>query len=719
MELKKNYSIADILAADNVADIISEEDLKSLGKEVVTRYDEDDKTREEWREQYQEAWKLALQIREPKTQPWPGCSNVKFPLLTIACLQFQSRAYPALITGPDVVKVRVIGDDADGSKGLQADRVSQFMSWQLLEEDQNWEEDTDRLLMTLPIVGCVIRKSYYDAVRDHNCSEMVMPEDFVVSYYTKSLEKCPRATHVLHYSPREIKAKQIGGVYRECELGPPNHSDTISPTESERQQERGFTEPQSDPEAPRDVLEQHTYFDLDGDDYAEPYVITVDRVSQEVLRIFPRYSDGDIKRNKDDQIRSMASQAMQMMSQPLPPDPTQAQAEMVIRHQQAQAIEDEIQKLKASSTIIHIEPISYFTKYPFIPAPDGAFYDLGFGALLGPVNHAVDTIINQLIDAGSLQNSNVGFLGSAIRVRGGDYRFRPFEWKKTDAPAGSLKDNVLPLPINQPSTVLFELLQLLINYGERISSVNDIMVGETPGQNTPASTTQLAFDQGMKVFSGILKRLYRSLKQEYQKLYRLNRVYMDPQEYFTILSVDQPGVVFQQDFQGDPRSVAPEADPTLASDGQKIQRISFLMQRSQVNGGYDKNALEVRMLKDMRIPDIKTIYPPLQPQPDPELSIKAAAEARKTLEANVQARAQLAEADAKVINLKAQALMYLAQAQATADQVSIDKIRVQMEGLDAVHDALFGMMDQLTQQQALQQEQQNGPTGASNAGGSG
>jgi len=702
------------MAAQNVAEILDEADCKQIGDCVKKEFDMDDETRSEWKQKYQEAWKLALQVPEAKTSPWPGCSNVKFPLLTEACLQFQSRAYPALVTSPDLVGCRIIGDDPNGEKEDRADRVSQFMSWQLLEQDEGWQEDTDKMLLTLPITGCVIRKSYYDFVEEHNCSAMIMPEDFVVSYYTKTLETCSRATHILRYSTREIEQRQRLGIYCKLDekLYPGTQEESSSNLAAERQQERGISEPDSDPDAPRMVLEQHRFLDLDGDGYEEPYVVTIDHQTAKVYRIFPRFTDTDIRRDNDSEIRQLASQTMQMMSGPLPRDPTQAQIVQQQRHEQAQAVEKQIEEMKAAGKVLYIDPVIYFTKYSFIPAPDGAFYDVGFGSLLAPINHAVDTIVNQLIDAGSLQNSNVGFLGASIRVRGGDYRFRPFEWKKTDAAPGALKDNIVPLPINQPSEVLFKLLDMLINYAERLSSVTDVMVGETPGQNTPASVVNTTLDQGMKVFSGILKRLYRSMTQEFRKLYRLNRLYLDPEEYFTVLDSAQPGQVYQTDFLGDPRDIAPEADPSVASEGQKLQRIQFLIARSVATQGYDTVKLEQRLLKEMRIPDAQEIFPPVQPQPTPdqqEIQIKAADSQRKAIESHANTMALLSEADAKVVNLMAQSQLFAAQAEQLVGAAEAENIKAHLATFEAIHGHLQEMMqmqqDQGQHEDEMQQKQ--------------
>ena len=225
------------------------------------------------------------------------------------------------------------------------------------------------------------------------------------------------------------------------------------------------------------MIEQHLYLDLDGDGYQEPYVAIVHKASKQLLRLVPRFFTSSIEFSKDDKILSIKAE-------------------------------------------------QYFTKYPFIPSPDGGFYDLGFGVLLGPLNSSINTIINQLIDAGTMANTAGGFLGRGIKIKGGNSSFAPNEWKPVESSGDDLRKSIVPLPVREPSQVLFTLLSLLINYGERIGGSVDILVGQNPGQNTPAETSRTMAEQGMKIFSGIFKRTYRSLRDEFRKQYRLNHLYL-------------------------------------------------------------------------------------------------------------------------------------------------------------------------------------------------
>ena len=204
----KNHSaitlqVLHYLSENNIADGMDEDDLREIGREVVDGFDRDLDSRSEWEERLEESLKLAAQVSENKSFPWENAANVKYPLLTTAALQFASRAYPALIPGPNLVKGRVIGFDEDGSKMDQAIRVGKHMSYQLMEEMEDWEEDMDKLCIIIPIVGCAFKKTYYSPLKDRNISELVLAQDLVVDYYAKSLEDSTRITHRLYLNPRD------------------------------------------------------------------------------------------------------------------------------------------------------------------------------------------------------------------------------------------------------------------------------------------------------------------------------------------------------------------------------------------------------------------------------------------------------------------------------------------------------------------------------------
>lgn len=565
MELKQ------ALDSINIAKDLDEDQLIKIGNQVVSGYETDCDSRKPWEEDLKNWTDLALQVTTQKTFPWPNAANIKYPLLATAAMQFAARAYPTLIpSNGKLVKCRVIGSDMDGQKTARANRISTHMSYQLLDEMDGWEEDMDKLLISLPIAGTCFKKTYWDSAKQKNCSKLVLPKTLVVNYYCRNLDDAERITEILHLTKRKIKERQNQGIYLEVDIGDPS-ADSLDPTTSVN---GAFQRTANDDETtPYVILEQHTYLDLDEDGYSEPYIITVEEASKKVLRIVPRFDSDGVA-------------------------------------------------VGENGKIVSIEAIQYYTKYGFIPNPDGGFYDIGFGRLLGPLNNSANTIINQLVDAGSLSNLQAGFIGKGLRIKMGESRFQPGEWKAVNAVGDDLKKQIFPLPVREPSQVLFNLLDLLLKSGKELASVAEIFVGKMPGQNTPATTTMATIEQGMKVFTAVYKRVYRALTSEFRKIYKLNRTYMNIEEYVSVL--DEP--VPQSDYQGPVDDIIPGADPTAVSSQEKQQKVQALMQLLQL-GTIDPMAVTELYLEAHEIPEPQKYMRQPQPQPDPKMeAIKAKAQ---------------------------------------------------------------------------------------------
>ena len=563
MNLKDKHNINDLMYESNIATLLCDEDLKTIGMQVVRDFDNDLMSRSSWEKRTEASLKLALQVAETKNFPWANASNVKFPLITIAALQYHARSYPVLIDSDLPVKCRVVGDDKDGLKALRSTRVEQHMSYQLLEEDEDWESEMDKVLITQPIIGCAFKKTYYDPICKHNISENVLAKDLVVNYWTKSLETASRVSHGLQMTKNEIYERVARGLWLDVSEGRQQQSMSAmgNPLQQTQDKAQGLTPPEpNDSSTPIEIIEQHCHIDFDDDGYAEPYIVYVRRDNRKVARIVARYIDKDVERNKE-------------------------------------------------GTILSIKGEQYFTKYPFIPSPDGGFYDLGFGVLLGPLNESINTIINQLVDAGTLSNTAGGFLSRGIKLRGGNYSFNPMEWKHVDTTGDDLRKGIVPLPVREPSQVMFTLLNLLINYGERIGGAVDIMTGQNPGQNTPAETTRTMTEQGMKIFNGIFKRTHRSLKQEFRKLYRLNQIFITEDTSF-VSDAKSSGMILASDYAGPVTDVMPTADPSVTSDAQRLNQASAIAQRVAATPGlYNRYEAEYTFLKAMKVTNIEKILP--------------------------------------------------------------------------------------------------------------
>lgn len=551
------------ILSPNLCARFTPEDLSRIGVHVHDGYERDRESRQKWEKRTQAAMDLALQVQKDKSFPWPGCSNIAFPLITIAALQFHSRAYPAIIQGTDVVKCRVIGADDSGEKTARAKRIAVHMSWQCLEEDKSWEEQKDRLLINLPIVGTTFVKSYFDADKGYRVAETVLAQDLVVDYWAKSLETCPRKTHIIPMFRNQVYGNIVRGVFRDVreeawymQAPSPDRSEAA---QTKRDNRIGQVPAQTDETTPFILLEQHVDLDLDGDGYAEPYIITIEQTSQEVLRIVTGFDrEEDIEKN-------------------------------------------------ARGEVITIRRMEYFTKYGFIPSADGGIYDTGFGVLLGPLNESTNSLINQLVDAGTMSISAGGFLARGAKMRGGTYTFAPFQWQRVDSTGEDLQKSMVPLQVREPNGVLFQLLSLLINYVERLSGTTDPMVGENPGQNTTAETMRTMVQEGQRVYTAVFKRVWRCMKEEFKKGYILNGIYMPFRKSF-----GDGQEALREDYLGNPDEVIPSADPNISSDQMAMQQIQLLKAAAQSTPGYNIEAVERRFLKSLKIDNIEEIYPGIQ-----------------------------------------------------------------------------------------------------------
>jgi len=642
-------SLRSFVESKNIAESLKKEQLREIASQVSEGFEYDLSTRESWEQNIDDWTKLALQVKEEKSWPWPKAANVKYPLLSTAAMQFNARAYPSLIpANGDIVKVEVKGKDKTGEKLERAKRISSYMSYQLLYDMCGWEEDMDKLLMMLPIIGTVFKKTYYNPVKHINVSELVLPKNLVVNYWAKSLEDAERISEIIPMTKRLVKEKMMSGSFLDVELGDPI-PDPKYITVATLQ----------DASTPYQIVEQHTYLDLDDDGYAEPYIVTFERTSREVLRIVARFDEDTI------------------------------------------FTDDE-------GTLLRIEPISYYTKFGFIPNPDGGFYDIGFGLLLSPINESVNTLINQLIDAGTINNLQGGFLGKGLKLKMGETRWQPGEWKPVNSTADDLRKQIVPLPTKEPSAVLFQLMGSLITSGKELASVAEIFVGKMPGQNTPATTTMATIEQGMKVFTAVYKRVYRSLREEFKKIYTLNRVYLDPDKYVAVVDTE----IGPSDFDKESYDVCPAADPSIATSTEKLMKAQGLLELLST-GILDPIEVVRRVLEAQEQPNPELLFSKeiqqsgqMQPPPDPklqEMQMKGQMEQQKfALQAQQSERKAMLDERSQQTQLAMKAQEHNLNMQAATQ-------KAQLSAAEAIHkQRIFSATEQAkVNQQLVQKDQQH------------
>lgn len=655
MPTRDTNSLREYIDSVNIAENIDEDKLKDIGIDASEGFEYDLQTREHWEKNIDEWTKQALQVKEDKTFPWVGASNVKYPLLSTAAMQFNARAYPSLIpaTGK-VIKCEVIGEDPDGSKVEQADRVSKFMSYQLLNEMEGWEEDMDKLLMMLPIIGTLFKKTYYDSVLKHNVSDLILPKNIVVNYWAKSLDSAERISEVIRLNKRQLKERQLSKLFLDHDLGDP---DVKNPGEITNMQ----VAIKQDNTLPYEFIEQHTYIDLDDDGYAEPYIVTFERMSKKVFRIVARYDEESIYTDE----------------------------------------EGNLQK---------IVPIQYYTKFPFISNPDGGFYDIGFGTLLNPLNEAINTLLNQLVDAGTLNNLQGGILGKGLKLKMGEQRFTPGEWKSAQTTVDDIRKQILPLSqfTKEPSNVLLELMNILVTSGKELASVAEIFVGKMPGQNTPATTTMATIEQGMKVFTAVYKRIYRALKEEYKKLYKLNSVYLDVTKYQNVLDTQ----VTLDDFSMETYNICPNADPASPTQTEKLMKAQALLELLPIAPGMlDPVEVIKRVLDAQEQPAMERLFSQqvqqsgqYQPPPDPkmmEMQLKSQGEQQKT-------QLKVAETQQKMeLNARDKMQQMQMRSQEHAQEMEQKRETAVLDGQIQLHNQrIFSAAEQMKNAQTMQQNDQ-------------
>ncbi|WP_373088668.1 hypothetical protein [Zhongshania sp.] len=614
------YDIKKAHQTDNIAEELDDSTLDEIAQDLLNLIEGDEESRASWMDSQGEWMKLAAQVRETKSYPWQNASNVKYPLMTTACMQFHARALPGLINSSQPVLAKVHGSDPTGEKLARASRVRRYMSYQVMEEMDEWMDEMDRLLFVLPMIGLCYKKTYFSDNLGRARSVLVLPKDLVVNYNAQSYDRA-RLTHILYMDDNEVVEMQREGLFLDIDLT----EATYKVPDELRDEIVGLSHPPTDDGELRRVYESHCWLDLDEDGYKEPYIVTIDSDSEKVLRIVARWSAGDVRYN-------------------------------------------------AKGKVSKITPMDFFTPFILLPDPNSAVYGLGFGTLLGPTNEAINTLINQLIDAGTLSNMQGGFLARGLKIKGGATRFKPGEWKIANAPAGEMKNSIVPLPVKEPSSALFNLLSLLINSGERISSVSDMMMGENPGQNQAATTTMAVLEQGLKVFSSIHRRLHRALAKEYKKLYKLNHLHLDEEEYQAFLdntipqemqaiemeaSPEELEAVEQQlrlenamagrdDFESDSLDIVPESDPHMVSEAQRIVKSQALLEK--VAAGFPINREEAlrRALEAEQHEDIDALMtlPPQGPSPEQlEFELEKVKEIRATYDSFFTALEKVAKAE--------------------------------------------------------------------------
>jgi hypothetical protein len=563
---KKNLSAGTEFGA-NLAEVIDEQDLGRLGSELYQDTQSYKDSRADWEKAYTQGLDLLGFKYESRTEPFQGASSATHPVLAEAVTQFQALAYKELLPAEGPVRTQVIGLDTPEIQD-QADRVSEFMNYQIMDIMKEYEPEFDQMLFYLPLSGSTFKKVYYDETLGRAVSKFIQAQDIIVPYTANSIDDAESVVHVIKISENELRKQQVSGFYRDIELEASDELTQDNDVKSKERQLEGVTM-SGQTEDVFTLLECHVNLDLEGFEDMNPqtgeptgiklpYIVTIEEGSREVLSIRRNYLQNDPLKKK----------------------------------------------------------VNYFVHFKFLPG--FGFYGNGLIQMIGGLSRTATQALRQLLDAGTLSNLPAGFKQRGIRIRDDAQSIQPGEWRDVDAPGGNLRDAFMTLPYKEPSQTLLQLMGVVVQAGQRFASIADMQVGDG-NQQAAVGTTVALLERGSRTMSAIHKRIYSSMKEEFKLLANVFKLYLPPEYPYDVVGGQR--TIKQADFD-DKVDIIPVADPNIFSQTQRISIAQTELQLAMANPGIH-NMYEVyrTMYSALGIRDIdRILLKPDQPTPkDPAL----------------------------------------------------------------------------------------------------
>tara|TARA_R110001592_G_scaffold6808_2_gene37297 strand:- start:221 stop:2656 length:2436 start_codon:yes stop_codon:yes gene_type:complete len=539
---------------ENLAETLDDRELNTIANELVGSFEEDVDSRTDWFQTYVEGLDLLGINSTTRTQPFVGASGVHHPILAEAVTQFQAQAYKEMLPAGGPVDTEVLGM-TDTNKLEKANRVKNFMNYQITYKMEEYDPEMDQLLFYLPLSGSAFKKVYYDPAVGRAVARFVKSEDLVVPYYAVDLLTSPRITHVIHMTENEVRKLQRSGFYRDLDMMSPGGGIETTEVSEKLDELQGLTRTISDEEFT--ILEIHVDLDLEGHEdldengeetgVALPYVVTICKDNNKILSIRPNYNENDPMRKK----------------------------------------------------------IEHFTHYKFLPGL--GFYGFGLIHMMGGLTKSVTAILRQLIDAGTLSNLPAGFKARGLNIQRHDDPLQPGEWRDVDAPGGRLQDAFLPLPYKEPSGTLTTLLGALVDSGKRFAATVEAPTGDGNSE-APVGTTVALLEKGQRVMSAIHKRLHYAQRTEFKILKRVFGEFLPPEYPYQVHGSSEN--VFKEDFDNSV-DVIPVSDPNIFSMTQRITLAQTQLQMAQAAPElHDLRESYRKMYIALNIKDIDALLPP-------------------------------------------------------------------------------------------------------------
>ena len=545
----------------DLSETLDEEKLFDIAIDTIENYQADKDSRGEWESMFERGFELLGLKLEPGSEPFEGACTAVHPLLIESAVKFQSKASGELFPSSGPVKANILGKSTP-EKEMQANRVQNFMNYQVTEQMPEYFDEFERMLFQLPLIGSAFKKVYYDSTLQRPVSEFIPIDQFYVSYFATDLRNADRYTHVIYRSPVEIEKDVRAGVYKDVDLPDPNQTNLSSFTEK-MDTILGIS-PSSDKDPQYILLEQHCYLDIEGKDQSLPYIVTVEEQSRTVLSIRRNYEQNDP----------------------------------------------------------NMEKRSHFVHYRFVPG--FGFYGLGLIHFLGNLTMSATAAMRSLIDAGQFANLPGGFKAKGLRMVGDNEPISPGEFKEVEATGIDLSKAIIPLPYKEPSSTLFSMLSFVASAGQRFADSTEQIVSDAASYG-PVGTTMALLEASSKFFTAIHKRLHKSQRDEFRILAKIDYDYL-PNEYpYDVPFEDRSIFKSDFDGRIDIVPVSDPNIPSNAHR-MMLANMALQMAQQSPPGMFNLEALNRTILNAANMPNLEQILPPkIEPKPmDPVSDIMAA-----------------------------------------------------------------------------------------------
>jgi len=545
----------------DLTETLEEEELLQIGNQVIDNFQADKESRSEWESMFERGFDLLGLKLEQGSEPFEGACTAVHPLLIESAVKFQSKASQELFPASGPVKANILGT-ATPEKEMQANRVQNFMNYQVTEQMPEYFEEFERMLFHLPLIGSAFKKIYYSSTLKRPVSEFIPIDQFYVSYYATDLRNADRYTHVIYRSPVDIQKDINAGVYQDIDLPTPSQSGITSFAEK-IDTILGFN-PDYDNDPQYVLLEQHCFLDIEDEGEALPYIVTVEQDSRQVLSIRRNYEQNDPNRQKR----------------------------------------------------------SHFVHYRFVPG--FGFYGLGLIHFLGNLTMSATAAMRSLIDAGQFANLPGGFKAKGVRMVGDNDPISPGEFKEVEATGIDLSKAIVPLPYKEPSSTLYQMLQFVALTGQKFADSTEQVISDAASYG-PVGTTMALLEASSKFFSAIHKRVHKSQKDELRILASINYDYL-PNEYPYDVPFESRSIFRADfDGRVDIIPVSDPNIPSNAHR-MMLANMALQMAQQSPPGMFNLEALNRTILHAANMPNLEQILPPkIEPQAmDPVSDIMAA-----------------------------------------------------------------------------------------------